>query len=168
MDAFKAAKNLSEGVTVSGTVTSFGSETDEVTIELIKKGETKPAYSKAATGNSAEYSIAGVAAGEYTLRVSKKGNATFTESLKVETTQIDKDIAIRLWGDVNRDGNVTAADAQEIQRYAAGLSSVFDTDENKDYCKACADVNNDSIITAADAQEIQRYAAGLSSTINSL
>ena len=73
-----------------------------------------------------------------------------------------------LWGDVNRDGEVTAADAQEIQRKAAGLSSVFDTDPNSAYCMLRADVNRDGAITAADAQEIQRKAAGLSSTISTL
>ena len=73
-----------------------------------------------------------------------------------------------LWGDVNRDGDVTAADAQEIQRKAAGVSSVFSTDPNTAYCISRADVNNDNRITAADAQEIQRKAAGLSSTIDSL
>ena len=98
----------------------------------------------------------------------KKGHAPWTEEITVATTAIAKDVTVYLWGDVNRDGEVTAADAQEIQRKAAGLSSVFDTDPNSAYCTLRADVNRDGAITAADAQEIQRKAAGLSSTISTL
>ena len=98
----------------------------------------------------------------------KKGHAPWTEEITVGSTAIAKDVTVYLWGDVNRDGEVTAADAQEIQRKAAGLSSVFDTDPNSAYCMLRADVNRDGAITAADAQEIQRKAAGLSSTISTL
>ena len=40
---------------------------------------------------------------------------------------VAKDVTVCLWGDVNRDGAVAAADAQEIQRKAAGLSSTIST-----------------------------------------
>ena len=68
-------------------------------------------------------------------------------------------------GDVNGDDIITAADAQQIQRYAAGLSSVIEED-NLAYWLTRADVNADGNITAADAQQIQRYAAGLSSALD--
>ena len=102
------------------------------------------------------------------MKVEKKGHAPWTEEITVDSAAIAKDVTVYLWGDVNRDGEVTAADAQEIQRNAAGLSSVFDTDPNSAYCTLRADVNRDGAITAADAQEIQRKAAGLSSTISTL
>ena len=38
---------------------------------------------------------------------------------------VAKDVTVYLWGDVNRDGAVAAADAQEIQCKAAGLSSTI-------------------------------------------
>lgn len=141
LDAFKAAKNLSEGVTVSGTVTSFGSETDEVTIELIKKGETKPAYSKAATGNSAEYSIAGVAAGEYTLRVSKKNNVTYSEIINI-STNIQKEITIYLIGDINRDKKVNIQDVIKLLNHVNKTAPIAD-----DYL---CDINNDSKVNIQD------------------
>ena len=68
-------------------------------------------------------------------------------------------------GDVNGDELITAADAQEIQRYAASLSSALD-EMATDEMLAVADINGDGIITAADAQEIQRYAASLSSALD--
>lgn len=155
------------GLTVSGTIRSYGSASEGITVTLVPIGGSP--LVKAVAGSSVTYSFTGVSAGNYTLKVEKKGHAPWTESITVSNQNIyGKDVTVYLWGDVNRDGDVTAADAQEIQRKAAGLSSVFSTDPNTAYCISRADVNNDNKITAADAQEIQRKAAGLSSTIDSL
>ena len=155
------------GLTVSGTIRSYGSASESITVTLVPIGGSP--LVKSVTGSSETYSFTGVSAGNYTLKVEKKGHAPWTESITVSNQNIyGKDVTVYLWGDVNRDGYVTAADAQEIQRKAAGLSSVFSTDPNTAYCISRADVNNDNRITAADAQEIQRKAAGLSSTIDSL
>ena len=155
------------GLTVSGTIRSYGSASESITVTLVPIGGSP--LVKAVAGSSVTYSFTGVSAGNYTLKVEKKGHAPWTESITVSNQNIyGKDVTVYLWGDVNRDGDVTAADAQEIQRKAAGLSSVFSTDPNTAYCISRADVNNDNKITAADAQEIQRKAAGLSSTIDSL
>ncbi len=155
------------GLTVSGTIRSYGSASESITVTLVPIGGSP--LVKSVTGSSVTYSFTGVSAGNYTLKVEKKGHAPWTESITVSNQNIyGKDVTVYLWGDVNRDGDVTAADAQEIQRKAAGLSSVFSTDPNTAYCVSRADVNNDNKITAADAQEIQRKAAGLSSTIDSL
>ena len=155
------------GLTVSGTIRSYGSASESITVTLVPIGGSP--LVKAVAGSSVTYSFTGVSAGNYTLKVEKKGHAPWTESITVSNQNIyGKDVTVYLWGDVNRDGDVTAADAQEIQRKAAGVSSVFSTDPNTAYCISRADVNNDNRITAADAQEIQRKAAGLSSTIDSL
>ena len=162
-------KVKSKGVSVSGTVTSYGDTSENVTVTLTKQGETTPAFTDTLTGNSVDYSFETVPAGEYTLKVEKKGHAPWTESITVGTDNITgKNVTVYLWGDVNRDGKVTAADAQEIQRNAAKLSSAYDTEPNKCYWILRADVNRDGKVTAADAQEIQRNAAKLSSAIDSL
>lgn len=158
-------KTPTTGVTVSGTITSYGSAGDTVTVELFKTGETTAAY----TATGASYSIPNVANGTYTLKVSKKGHAPWTETITVGTSNIaDKNVTVYLWGDVDGDGSITATDAQEIQRRAAGLSSVFDITPNLAYCILRADVDSDGSITATDAQEIQRKAAGLSSVFSTL
>ena len=167
-------KDPNASATVSGTVTSYGDAGENVTVTLTKQDETTLAFTDTLTGAagtapySQNYSFLAVPAGTYTLKVEKKGHAPWTESITVDSAAIAKDVTVYLWGDVNRDGDVTAADAQEIQRKAAGLSSVFDTDPNSAYCTLRADVNKDEKVTAADAQEIQRKAAGLSSTISTL
>ena len=155
------------GLTVSGTIRSYGSASENITVTLVPIGGSP--LVKSVTGSSVTYSFTGVSAGNYTLKVEKKGHAPWTESVTVSNQNIyGKDVTVYLWGDINRDGDVTAADAQEIQRKAAGLSSVFGTDPNTAYCISRADINSDNKITAADAQEIQRKAAGLSSTIDNL
>lgn len=156
------------GVTVSGTVKSYGGASEVVTVTLTKQGETTPAFTDTLTGNSAAYKFENVSAGTYTLKVEKKGHAPWTEEITVGDGNVTKDVTVYLWGDVNRDGKVTAADAQEIQRNAAKLSSAYDTEPNKSYWILRADVNRDGKVTAADAQEIQRNAAKLSSAIDSL
>ena len=154
------------GVTVSGTVKSYGGETENVTVTLTPENGTP--MTTVVTGNSAAYKFENVSAGTYTLKVEKKGHAPWTEEITVGDGNVTKDVTIYLWGDVNRDGKVTAADAQEIQRNAAKLSSAYDTEPNKSYWILRADVNRDGKVTAADAQEIQRNAAKLSSAIDSL
>lgn len=154
------------GVTVSGTVKSYGSETENVTVTLTPENGTP--MTTVVTGNSAAYKFENVSAGTYTLKVEKKGHAPWTEEIAVGSTAIAKNVTVYQYGDVNRDGKVTAADAQEIQRNAAKLSSAYDTEPNKSYWILRADVNRDGKITAADAQEIQRNAAKLSSAIDSL
>lgn len=154
------------GVTVSGTVKSYGGETENVTVTLTPENGTP--MTTVVTGNSAAYKFENVPAGTYTLKVEKKGHAPWTEEITVGSAAVTKDMTVYLWGDVNRDGKVTAADAQEIQRNAAKLSSAYDTEPNKSYWILRADVNRDGKVTAADAQEIQRNAAKLSSAIDSL
>ena len=164
--------NIGNGSTVSGTVTSYGSASEAVTVTLLQG--TSEVATKTLTGASGtvpysqSYAFPAVPAGEYTLKVEKKGHAPWTESITVDSAAIAKDVTVYLWGDVNRDGDVTAADAQEIQRKAAKLSSAYDTEPNKSYWILRADVNRDGDVTAADAQEIQRKAAKLSSAIDSL
>ena len=161
------------GVTVGGTITSYGSASEAVTVTLLQGTSVigSPQVLTGASGSapySQNYSFSAVPAGEYTLKVEKKGHAPWTEIITVDSAAIAKDVTVYLWGDVNRDGEVTAADAQEIQRKAAKLSSAYDTEPNKSYWILRADVNRDGDVTAADAQEIQRNAAKLSSAIDSL
>lgn len=121
--------NIGNGSTVSGTVTSYGSASEAVTVTLLQG--TSEVATKTLTGASGtvpysqSYAFPAVPAGEYTLKVEKKGHAPWTESITVDSAAIAKDVTVYLWGDVNRDGDVTAADAQEIQRKAAKLSSAY-------------------------------------------
>ena len=164
------------GVTVSGQVESFNSGTDPVTIQLIEQGASEAAYevevspgTQSGSKYTASYSFSDIPSGSYTMKVMKKGHAPWTETITVGVSNItDHMVTLYQWGDVNGDGSVNAADAQEILRNTAGLSSVFDTNPNLEYCMLRADVTCDGSVNAADAQEILRNAAGLSSVISNL
>lgn len=61
-------------------------------------------------------------------------------------------------GDVNNDGDVTAADARLILRVSANLD-VFSAEAFN-----AADVNSDGVITAKDARSVLRYAAKITTS----
>ena len=109
-----------KGVEVSGTITSYGSKTDTITVQLIEAGLTEPAYEAIVTGNSAAYSFETVPTGEYTLKVMKKGHAPWTEEIAVDGSAVTKDVTIYLIGDVNRDGKIDANDMQRIYAHISG------------------------------------------------
>ncbi|MBQ8605356.1 MAG: S-layer homology domain-containing protein [Clostridia bacterium] len=68
---------------VSGTVTSYGSESDPVTIQLTEKGKPEPAYEFVSKGKLLKYEFENVPAGDYTIKVTKKNHETYTKSLTV-------------------------------------------------------------------------------------
>ena len=83
-------------VSIGGTVTSFGSETDTITVELIPEGKTEAEYTTVITGNNAHYSISKVAAGTYTLKVSKANHLVAEETVTIPDSDVTKDLVLVL------------------------------------------------------------------------
>ena len=83
-------------------------------------------------------------------------------------------IDLYLYGDVNFDGAVNTRDSQQILRYYAGKTSVFDqgSEEEKELRKTAANVTNpkqgDSDINTRDSQQILRYYAGKTSVLDEI
>ncbi|MGN0503993.1 MAG: dockerin type I repeat-containing protein, partial [Ruminococcus sp.] len=149
------AKGEATGVTVSGTATSFNSDTDDVTIQLIASGASESAYETIVKGNTASYSIAGVLPGTYTMKVMKQNHVTREYTVVVAKSSVTQDVKICKLGDVNMDGKINISDATEIQKGIAGLVSL------SDYQNKLADVNKDGKSNVADATHIQKFVAGL-------
>ena len=78
----------------------------------------------------------------------------FTKLLTGDTTAYASWETEYLTGDVNLDGEVTAADAQLVTKYAAGTTDLTDTQLQT------ADVNGDDAVNTKDAVLIRRYLAG--------
>lgn len=153
---FKPAPQPAIGyMTVSGTATSFGSNTDDVTIQLIKSGAAEPAYEAVVKGKTAEYSIKGVSAGTYTMKVMKNNHVTREYTVVVGNSSVIQDVKICLLGDVNMDGTVSILDVTEVQEGLAGLVSL------NEYQSKLADVNKDGSVSIIDATYIQNYIAGI-------
>ena len=143
-----------KGVSVSGTVTSYGDTSENVTVTLTKQGETTPAFTDTVTGNSVDYSFETVPAGDYTLKVEKKGHAPWTESITVDSAAIAKDVTVYLYGDVNKDGKVNGTDALWVRQSGAG-SRTLDA-----YQKVLADLNRDGKVNGTDVLWIRQIGAG--------
>ena len=155
----KTIPTVSKGVTVSGTVTSYGSDSDDVTVQLIEAGHTEPAYEAIVSGNSATYSFDTVPAGTYTLKVMKKGHAPFAKEITVGGSNVTEDVTVYLIGDVNGDGAITADDLTALARHVAKISIITDT-----AALARCDVTKDGSVTADDLTMLARYVAKIISS----
>lgn len=145
--------SIASGTTVKGTAKSYLSAEDTVTIQLVKSGVV--AYETTVKGNSADYSISGVANGTYTMRVSKKSHADREYTVKVSSADVTQNVEIFPIGDVNSDGDISVVDATLVQKYIVGLEKLTDLQ------KKSAEVNGDGEISVVDATLIQKYIVGL-------
>ncbi|MBQ3069318.1 MAG: InlB B-repeat-containing protein [Clostridia bacterium] len=68
--------NVYDPVMISGTITSYGSEEDEILVGLYQDGDFTYQYQATLTGNEAAYTFDGLVPGDYILEVSKKGHTT--------------------------------------------------------------------------------------------
>lgn len=145
--------SIASGTTVKGTAKSYLTADDTVTIQLVKSGVV--AYETTVKGNSADYSISGVANGTYTMRVSKKSHADREYTVKVWSADVTQNVEIFPIGDVNSDGDISVVDATLVQKYIVGLEKLTDLQ------KKSAEVNGDGEISVVDATLIQKYIVGL-------
>ena len=151
----------SPGVTVSGTATSFNSDTDDVTIQLIESGASEPAYEAVVKGNSASYSIENVLPGTYTLKAMKAGHITAEYTVTVSDKNITRNVELYLatssgvLGDVNGDGLVTLKDVLILRKVVAGVATLPDVYADN------ADVNRDGIVTLKDILLLRKVVAGV-------
>ncbi|MBP3330756.1 MAG: dockerin type I repeat-containing protein [Clostridia bacterium] len=142
---------------LSGTVTSFNSETDEVTLLLYKEGDRENAYKTTVTGNSADYAFEKIAEGEYILEVSKVNHATRFYEVTVGADEATQDAKIHLIGDINGDGKVMITDYNTVLRH------VKKTEFLEGYALACADVSGDGRVMITDYNAILRHVKKISS-----
>ena len=153
---------LPGGVTVSGTVTSYGSAGAPVTVSLTKQGASSPAFTKtlaSASGSapySQSYSFSAVPAGTYTLKVMKQNHVTREYTITVGTAAVTQDVEIHLKGDINGDGRVNTIDAGRANSHARGKNLLTG------YEFACTDINGDGRVNTIDAGKINAHARGKS------
>ena len=140
------------GGTLSGTVKSFGSTTDPVTVQLFKSGSSSAAYSTAVKGNSASYTISGITPGTYTMKVSKKNHVTREYSVTVSSGTKTQNAEIRLLGDVNGDGRVNTMDYTRLLKHVNETQLLTDA-----YALKCSDVNKDNRVNTMDYTRLLKH-----------
>ena len=99
---------------------------------------------KVVKGNSAAYSIEGIAAGTYTLRVMKANHVTREYTVVVNGEAVVQDVDLRLTGDATGDGKVNMKDWAQLYNH------ISEVDPLSDYGLSCADVNQDGKINMKD------------------
>lgn len=154
---FTMPGEASAGVTVSGTATSFNSDTDDVTIQLIESGASKAAYEAVIQGNTASYSIAGVAPGTYTMKVMKQNHVTREYEITVEGGDVELDVKIHLKGDINGDGVINIKDKRLIYYHMNDSANKL-----TEYAFDVGDVNGDGVINIKDKKLIYNHMSGTS------
>ncbi len=143
-----AEPNVKTGVTVSGTITSYVDDSD-VAVKLTGADNNFTATVK----GKADYSIADVPAGEYTLTVSKANHVTREYTVTVSDTNVTQDVKICPKGDVNGDGETDIMDCSLAQRYIRELTTL------DAYQIACGDVSGegDGELDIQDVSRILRH-----------
>lgn len=124
-----------KGVSVSGTIKSYGSASEVVTVTLLQ-GTSIIGSPQMLTGVSGSapydqaYSFGTVPAGTYTLKVEKKGHAPFTKEIIVDSSNVTEDVTIYLIGDVNKDGVINVTDIVALINHVNGTAPLMGID----YC----------------------------------
>ena len=136
---------------VTGTVTSFGEATETVTLQLIPEGLSEPAYETIIKGNTVDYYFADVAAGTYTLKVSKSNHVTREYAVVVGNSSVIQDVKIHLKGDINGDGKVNTSDVGKANAHVKKVSTLTG------YEFACADVNGDGKVNTSDVGKMNAH-----------
>lgn len=161
-ESYKVADPNASG-SVSGTVKSFNSAADKVTIQLIQQGHSEPAYETTVSGGTKEgnqytasYTISGIASGTYTMRVMKKNHVTREYTITVGGEAVTQNVKIHLKGDINGDGKVTIGDVNRANLHAKGKSTLTL------YEFACADINGDGKVTISDVNRANLHVKGKS------
>lgn len=142
----------SAGGTLSGTVKSYNSATDPVTVQLFKSGSSAAAYNATVKGNSATYTISGITPGTYTMKVSKKNHVTREYTVTVTTSTKTQNAQIYLLGDVNLDGRVNTMDCTRLFKHVNKTQLLTDA-----YAQKCADTNGDGRVNTMDCTALFKH-----------
>ena len=153
---FRNASSAPElGVTVSGTVTSFKNASGDITLQLCEYSSGTVAYETTVKGNTVDYSFADVAAGVYTLRVSKEKHVTREYLVIVNSGSVVQDVKIHLLGDLNGDGRLRSNDLSIAYDHVSGETLIED-----DYIFACADIDGNGRLRSNDVTKMYDHTTG--------
>ena len=141
-----------------GRVESFLDGSD-VTVALFTVGSAQPRYTTTVPAGeknggkyTAVYDIPEVAAGTYTVQVSKKNHVTREYTITVGAEAATQDMRIHLKGDINGDGRVNTSDVGKANIHAKEVILLTG------YQLACADINGDGKVNTSDVGKINAHA----------
>ncbi|MCM1186910.1 MAG: leucine-rich repeat protein [Lachnoclostridium sp.] len=143
-----------EAKAITGVINCRAPGNTQMTIQLLDAGGREIAQTKV-SGNGSEYALEDVAAGTYTLRVSKTNcvSRDYKITLGEETQQMDMELC--LVGDTSKDGKISVQDNRMVYNHIAGIKKL----EGYDFL--VGDVNGDGKISVQDNRMIYNHIAGI-------
>ncbi len=140
------------GGEIWGTVKSFNSETEEVTIELVNGVDGTTVDTVVVTGNNAEYGFDAVQPGYYIIRVSKKDHVSREYKMWIQKDETELDLKIHLKGDVDGNGTVNIMDINAVLKHFKKTQKIED-----EYAFACGDIDGNGVLNILDYNKILRH-----------
>lgn len=148
--ALELVSSVATGVSVSGAVKSFLSDSEPITLTLANADNTYTI--DPVTGNNTTYAFDAVAPGTYTLTVSKKNHVTREyKDVAVSDSDVTLDVKICPPGDINGNGVVNTQDVSMANQHYQKLYY------QEGYAFLCGDVNHDGKISTADVSRINQH-----------
>ena len=141
---------IGEGFTVKGSITSYLSDEDAVSVSIAGSGSPD---SVAMTWTNTGYEITGLAAGDYTLTFGKKNHVTRTYEIKV-SADMTLDAKICPIGDVTMDGKLTTMDVTRTNAHVKGTAAL------EGYALLLGDTAGGEGITTIDVTRINSHVQG--------
>ena len=141
---------IGEGFTVKGSITSYLSDEDAVSVSIAGSGSPD---SVAMTCTNTGYEITGLAAGDYTLTFGKKNHVTRTYEIKV-SADMTLDAKICPIGDVTMDGKLTTMDVTRTNAHVKGTAAL------EGYALLLGDTAGGAGITTIDVTRINSHVQG--------
>ena len=156
--AVTAIYSLAVSSGLHGQVESFLDGSD-VTVSLFAAGSAQPQYTvtvpageKSGGKYTAVYDIPSVAAGTYTVQVSKKNHVTREYTVTVDGDVKTLNAEIWLLGDVNGDGRVNTMDYTRLLKHVNETQPLTDA-----YALKCSDVNKDNRVNTMDYTRLLKH-----------
>jgi hypothetical protein len=138
------------GFSVSGKLTTFGSDEDMITLRLLKDGAEY--LMMTADGDVTAYTFDFVEPGEYVLEVSKKNHVTREYKITVTDGSVTQDVKIHLLGDVTGDGRVNVGDTARVYSHVRKTAVITD-----EYLLKVADVSGDGRVNVGDTAKVYSH-----------
>ncbi len=142
---------------ISGVVTSFGSDSDAVKVLIMSADNSEVSFSKEITGKSADFVFENLLKGDYIIRVSKVNHVVREYKVTLGDENLVQNMKIHLLGDINGDGRLNTVDVARANAHAKGTTVL------EDYAFDCANVNGDGRVNTVDVARLNAHAKGTAS-----